>query len=79
MLDDKGKVDMEVEIIIDITEKKKAEEELQVLSLVASKTNTGVNISDAEGKTTWINQSLKKLTRLFFGRAEGQGTGRCAF
>ncbi|RZM25767.1 MAG: PAS domain S-box protein, partial [Pedobacter sp.] len=62
VFDDKGKVDMEVEIIIDITDKKGAEEELQVLSLVASKTNTGVNITDKAGKTTWVNQSLEKLT-----------------
>lgn len=75
VLDDSGKVEMEVEIIIDITEKKKAEEELQVLSLVASKTNTGVNISDAEGKTTWINQSLKKLTGYSLEELRGQQLG----
>ncbi|NRF39230.1 PAS domain S-box protein [Pedobacter foliorum] len=75
VLNDHGKVDMEVEIIIDITEKKKAEEELQVLSLVASKTNTGVNISDADGKTTWINQSLKKLTGYSLEELKGQELG----
>jgi len=75
VLDDKGKLDMEVEIIIDITEKKKAEEELQVLSLVASKTNTGVNISDAEGKTTWINESLKKLTGYSLAELKGKELG----
>ncbi|AMQ01415.1 hypothetical protein AY601_4578 [Pedobacter cryoconitis] len=62
VLDDSGNVEIEVEIIIDITDKKRAEEELQVLSMVASKTNTGVNIQDNEGITTWVNQSLEKLT-----------------
>lgn len=62
VLDEKGNVDAEVEIIIDITDKKKAEEELQVLSLVASKTNTGVSIQDKEGITTWVNRSLEKMT-----------------
>ena len=62
VLDDAGKVDMEVEIIIDITDKKEAEQELQVLSLVASKTDTGVNITDKNGYTTWVNESLEKLT-----------------
>lgn len=57
-----GKVEIEVEIIIDITDKKNAEENLQVLSLVASETNTGVNISDANCYTTWVNQSLERLT-----------------
>lgn len=62
VLDERGNVEIEVEIIIDITDKKRAEEELQVLSMVASKTNTGVNIQDKEGITTWVNQSLEKLT-----------------
>lgn len=75
VLDDSGKVEMEVEIIIDITEKKKAEEELQVLSMVASKTNTGVNISDADGNTTWINQSLIKLTGYSLEELKGQQLG----
>ncbi|MFA6276004.1 MAG: PAS domain S-box protein [Pedobacter sp.] len=61
VLDDEGKVETEVEIIIDITEKKKAEEELQILSLVASKTNTGVTISNENGEITWVNEALEQL------------------
>ncbi|MGY4382992.1 PAS domain S-box-containing protein [Pedobacter sp. UYP24] len=61
VFNDAGEVDIEVEIIIDITEKKNAEEEVQLLSMVASQTNTGVNISDNNGNTTWINNSLEKL------------------
>ena len=71
VLDEKGNVDAEVEIIIDITDKKKFEEELQVLSLVASKTNTGVNIQDKEGFTTWVNHSLEKLTGYNFEELKG--------
>ncbi|SDJ30439.1 PAS domain S-box-containing protein [Pedobacter sp. ok626] len=62
VFNEEGKVEIEVEIIIDITDKKNAEEDLQVLSLVASETNTGVNISDANCYTTWVNQSLERLT-----------------
>ncbi|WEK19718.1 MAG: PAS domain S-box protein [Candidatus Pedobacter colombiensis] len=62
VFNEEGKVETEVEIIIDITDKKNAEEELQVLSLVASETNTGVNISDANCYTTWVNHSLERLT-----------------
>lgn len=61
VLDNDGKVETEVEIIIDITEKKKAEEELQVLSLVASKTDTGVAITDEKGEITWVNSALEDL------------------
>ncbi len=72
---DNGKVEMEVEIIIDITDKKQAEEQVQILSLVASKTNTGVNISDQYGNTTWINQSLEKMTGYSLEELKGQQLG----
>jgi PAS domain S-box-containing protein len=70
-----GKVETEVEIILDITDKKHAEEELQVLSLVASETNTGVNISDPDCNTTWVNQSLEKLTGYTLAELQGHKLG----
>lgn len=75
VLDEEGNVDAEVEIIIDITDKKRAEEELQILSLVASKTNTGVNIQDDEGITTWVNQSLEKMTGYSLSELRGHQLG----
>jgi len=75
VFNDEGKVEIEVEIILDITEKKKAEEELQLLSLVASKTDTGVNISDENGNTTWINHSLEKLTGYSLSELQGLQLG----
>ena len=61
VLDDEGQIESEVEIIIDITDKKKVEEDLQILSLVASKTNTGVTIANEKGEITWINSALEQL------------------
>ncbi|MHA4894234.1 PAS domain S-box protein [Pedobacter sp. PWIIR3] len=75
VLNDEGEVDMEVEIIIDITDKKNAEEEVQLLSMVASQTNTGVNISDKNGNTTWINNSLEKLTGYSLSEIQGEKLG----
>ena len=75
VLDEKGNVDAEVEIILDITDKKRAEEELQILSLVASKTNTGVNIQDNEGITTWVNHSLEKMTGYTLAELKGHQIG----
>ncbi|MEE1946862.1 PAS domain S-box protein [Pedobacter sp. KR3-3] len=75
VLDDEGKVETEVEIIIDITEKKKAEEELQVLSLVASKTNTGVTISNEKGEITWINDALEGLIGYSLAELSGKMLG----
>lgn len=62
ILNDKGEVERQVEIVNDITERKYAEEQLTLLSLVASKTKNGVAISGSDGKIKWINQSLQDLT-----------------
>ncbi len=75
VMNDEGEVDIEVEIIIDITEKKNAEEQVQLLSLVASQTKTGVNISDKNGNTTWVNQSLERLTGYTLAELQGQKLG----
>ena len=46
----------------DIDERKKAELEVKKLSLVASKTNNGVVITDAKGYTLWTNQGFTRLS-----------------
>jgi len=56
-----GEIETEIEIILDITDKKKAEQELEVLSTVASKTNTGVAICNQLGEITWVNEALENL------------------
>ena len=56
-----GEVETEIEIIIDTTAKKKAEQELELLSTVASKTNTGVTICNENGEITWVNKALEQL------------------
>ena len=62
VLDDAGNIDKEVEVIIDISDRKKAEQELETLSLVASKTINGVAISNSDGMIKWVNQSLQDMT-----------------
>jgi PAS domain S-box-containing protein len=46
----------------DITEKVKSRQELEKLSLVASKTTNGVIIMDAQGRTEWVNESFTHIT-----------------
>jgi len=58
-----------------IAKNKKAEQELLVLSLVASKTNTGVSIQDKEGITTWVNKSLEKMTGYTYKELRGHQMG----
>lgn len=46
----------------DITERKRSEQELEELALVASRTNLMVIISDANGVITWVNDSFTQKT-----------------
>ena len=46
----------------DITERKKAEQELQNLSLVASKTDNAVIITNADGLVEWVNDAFTTIT-----------------
>lgn len=46
----------------DITQQKKATEEIEKLSLVASKTNNPVMITDRAGGLEWVNQAFTNLT-----------------
>lgn len=55
----------------DVTEKVKAKQELEKLSLVASKTTNGVVINDAEGRTEWVNKGFTNLTGFSFSEAVG--------
>ncbi len=61
VLDESGEIDSLIEIIIDITERKESEKQLELLSLVASKTNNGVAIYDEVGNVTWMNEALENI------------------
>lgn len=50
--------------IRDISERKNTEENLSMLSLVASETTETILIANAEGITIWANEAYKKLTGL---------------
>lgn len=75
ILNDIGEIDLGVGIIIDITEKKKVEEQLHILSLVASKTNTGVTITNSVGEVTWVNEAFEQLVGYSFNELSGKMLG----
>jgi PAS domain S-box-containing protein len=57
-----GSVERQIGVMVDITERKKSEEELTMLSLVASKTTSGVVINDSNGKVEWVNKAFEQIT-----------------
>jgi PAS domain S-box-containing protein len=73
---EKGEIENFIAIQEDITERKKAEEEMRKLSLVASKTLSGVVISDAEGKVEWVNDGFEKMTGYTLSDIRGKRPGQ---
>jgi PAS domain S-box-containing protein len=49
-------------VFTDITEKKKQENRVQLLSLIAEKTSNIVIITDKYRKVTWVNESFTRIT-----------------
>lgn len=62
LFNDVGHVERQIGVMVDITERKKAEEQLTMLSLVASKTTSGVVINDSKGKVEWVNNAFEQIT-----------------
>jgi len=57
-----GQLERQITVCVDITERKKNEEQLMLLSLVASSTVSGVIINDAEGNVEWVNPAFEEIT-----------------
>jgi PAS domain S-box-containing protein len=62
LFNETGSVERQIAVMVDITDRKKAEEELTMLSLVASKTTSGVVINNSDGKVEWVNSAFEKIT-----------------
>ncbi len=56
----------------DITEKKKHEQELVRLSLIAQETSNYVFITDREGRLEWVNESFEKATGYLLEEIKGR-------
>jgi PAS domain S-box-containing protein len=59
----------------DITERKKADEEVRRLSLVASKTENTVVITNGDGLIEWVNDAFIELTGYTFEEVKGRKPG----
>ncbi len=70
-----GTVERQIMVALDITERKKAEEEVKLLSLVASNTLSGVVINDREGHVEWVNSAFTKITGYTVADVNGNHLG----
>ncbi|RVU01890.1 PAS domain S-box protein [Mucilaginibacter limnophilus] len=70
-----GTVERQVGVMVDITERKKVEQQLKMLSLVASSTTGGVIINDSEGNVEWINSGFEKITGYSIDDIKGKHLG----
>lgn len=62
LFNDAGELERQIGVMVDITERKKAEQELKLLSLVASNSVSGVVINDGDGHVEWINDAFTRIT-----------------
>ncbi len=72
ILNEEGEIEREIELVTDITDRKKAELELKVLSLVASKSSSGVIIRNDKMDIQWVNASIEHM----LGYSSGELTGK---
>ena len=75
LINELGQVERQVGVIVDIDKRKRAEEQLKLLSLVASSTTSGVVINDREGKVEWINTAFEKITGYNIDHVKGKHLG----
>ncbi|QCR24661.1 PAS domain S-box protein [Pontibacter sp. SGAir0037] len=59
----------------DITEVKRSRQEVEKLSLVARSTDNGVIITDATGRTEWVNEGFSRITGYRLEEVKGKKPG----
>jgi len=75
LLNDAGKVERQVSSVTDITQRKHAENELKLLSLVASSINSGVVINNSKGQIEWVNPAFEKITGYYLKEVQSKYLG----
>lgn len=71
-LNEDGSIREFLSIRNDISERKRNEEEIKKLSLVASKTSNAVTITDPAGAVEWVNDSFVQVTGYSFDDVKGK-------
>ncbi|MDB5010386.1 MAG: hypothetical protein JWQ06_1175, partial [Mucilaginibacter sp.] len=75
IFDNDGNVEKYVRIVIDITIRKEAEQDLEILSFASSKSPSGMFIRDAEGIIIWMNEALEDILGYTLAEMQGKSFG----
>ncbi|RFZ95693.1 PAS domain S-box protein [Mucilaginibacter conchicola] len=75
LFNEDGNVERQIGVMVDITERKKIDEQLKTLSMVASKTDSGVIINNADGHVEWVNSAFEKITGYTLADVQGKHVG----
>jgi len=70
-----GELERQITVCVDIDERKKTEEQLTMLSLVASSTVSGVVINNADGYVEWVNSAFENITGYDLEHVKGNHLG----
>jgi PAS domain S-box-containing protein len=71
-----GKVLRVIGTHLDVTDRKRSEEEIRKLALVAQNTDNAVIITDAEGHIEWVNDSFTRISGYSAAEAVGRKSGQ---
>jgi PAS domain S-box-containing protein len=75
IFDGHGNITGGINVILDITKRKRAEEELKKLSLIVRKDSNAVIITDPEGRIEWGNEAFTRITEFEFDEVAGKRIG----
>ena len=73
--DDAGNVKGAINLVVDITDRKKIEEENNKLALIANLTVNAVVVTDPEGRITWVNNGFERISEYSMEEVIGQKPG----
>ncbi|WDF55925.1 PAS domain S-box protein [Mucilaginibacter sp. KACC 22063] len=57
-----GNVDKQIRVVIDITERKRIEQDVEILSSAARRSPSGILIRDKDMRIVWMNEALETIT-----------------
>jgi len=75
IFNDKGEVDKYIRVISDITRRKNAERDLEILSFAARKSPSGMMSRTADGTVLWMNEAMEKITGYTLEEMKGKRFG----